>query len=174
MTLSKRLAAAMAALLGRPPARAGAPAVERVVDAPATPPRQSERERLYTAVVESSEDAIVTKTLDGIVTAWNPAAERMFGYPPHEMIGKSIETIVPDDRREELRALLARLKRGEHIQPFETVRLRRDGRRIDVSLSVSPVKSETGEIIGAAKIARDITNRRKAQNDLMREIEERR
>jgi PAS domain S-box-containing protein len=172
MTLSTRLAAAMAALLARPPARAGAPMAEAVADAPT--PRQSERERLYTAVVESSEDAIVTKTLDGIVTAWNPAAEQMFGYPAQEMIGKSIETIVPDDRREELRGLLARLRRGEHIQPFETVRLGRDGRRIDVALSVSPVKSEAGEIIGAAKIARDITNRRRAQDDLMREIEERR
>ena len=174
MTLSMRLAAAMAALLGRSPACAVAPATAQVADAPAEPPRQSERERLYAAAVECSEDAIVTKTLDGIVTAFNPAAERMFGYPAQEMIGKSIETIVPDDRREELRGILARLRRGEHIQPYETVRLRRDGRRIDVSLSVSPVKSETGEIIGAAKIARDISDRRQTQADLVKEIEERR
>ena len=177
MTLSMRLSAAMAALLGRSSASAGVPKAEEkkaaVADAPAPPP-QSEREGLYAAAAEFSEDAIVIKSLDGIVTAWNPAAERMFGRPAKEMIGTSIEIIVPEDRLEELRRILAKVRHGERVQPFETVRLGRDGRRIDVSLSVSPIKSETGEVIGAAKIARDITNRRKAQNDLTREIEERR
>jgi PAS domain S-box-containing protein len=181
MTLSMRLAAAIAALLGRAPTPAGARKAQKAEEraepgAPAAvaPPRQSEREHLYAAAVEFSEDAIITKTLDGIVTAWNPAAERMFGYPAQEMIGQSIEIIVPDDRRGELHGILGRLRGGEHVPPFETVRIRRDGRRIDVSLSVSPVKSETGEIIGAAKIARDITDRRKAQADLVKEVEERR
>jgi PAS domain S-box-containing protein len=136
--------------------------------------RQFERGRLYSAAVEYSDDAIITKTLDGTVTAWNPAAERMFGYPEREMIGRSIEAIVPDDRREELRTILAKLARGERIHHFETVRINRDGRRLDVSLSVSPVRSSTGEIIGAVKVARDISDRRKAQADLVKEIEERR
>jgi PAS domain S-box-containing protein len=144
----------------------------RVGEAEST--RQSERERLYAAAVEYSEDAIVTETLDGAVTAWNPAAERIFGYPAQEMIGQSVELIVPEDRRAELRDILARIGRGEYIHHFETARIRRDGRRIDVSLSISPVKSASGEIIGAAKIARDISDRRKAQADLVREIEERR
>jgi PAS domain S-box-containing protein len=134
----------------------------------------AERERLYAAAVEHSDDAIVTKTLDGVVTAWNPAAERIFGYPAEEMIGQSIELIVPANRRDELHDILARLRRGERIDHFETSRITRDGRRVEVSLSVSPVKSATGEIIGAAKIARDISEKRKAQADLVREIEERR
>jgi PAS domain S-box-containing protein len=136
--------------------------------------RHAERERLYAAAVEHSDDAVITKTLDGIVTAWNPAAERIFGYPAAEMIGRNIEVIVPADRRDELHDILARVRRGEHVDHFETARIRRDGRRVEVSLSVSPVKSSTGEIIGAAKIARDIGDRRKAQADLVREIEERR
>jgi PAS domain S-box-containing protein len=136
--------------------------------------RNGERERLYTTAVEFSEDAIVTKSLEGVITAWNPAADRMFGYRAAEVIGQSIEIIVPEDRRDELRGILARVKHGERIQHFETERLTRDGRRIDVSLSVSPVKSDSGEIIGVAKIARDIGDRRKAQADLLKEIEERR
>ena len=136
--------------------------------------RQVESERLYSAAVEFSDDAVVTKTLDGIITAWNPAAERMFGYPAQEVLGQSIEIIVPDDHRAELRSILGKVARGERIHHFETVRITRDGRRIDVSLSVSPVKSPSGEIIGAAKIARDISDRRKAQADLVKEIEERR
>ncbi len=136
--------------------------------------RHAERERLYAAVVEHSEDAIVTKTLDGIVTAWNPAAERMFGYSAQEMVGHQIAVIIPEDRREEEREILAQLSRGEVIEPFETARMTRDGRRIDVALSVSPVKSASGEIIGAAKIARDISDRRIQRAALEREIEERR
>jgi PAS domain S-box-containing protein len=138
------------------------------------PPRQSERERLYAAAVEHSEDAIVTKTLDGVVTAWNPAAERLFGYTAQEMIGQNIAIVIPEERRDEEREILAKLARGETIEPFETERLARDGQRIDMSISVSPVKSTSGEIIGAAKIARDIRERRKAQADLVREMEERR
>ena len=136
--------------------------------------RHADRERLYGAVVEHSGDAIATETLDGIVTAWNPAAERMFGYPAKEIIGQSVEIIVPADRREELHDIFARLRRGEHIHHVDTVRITRDGRRIDVSMSVSPLKSETGEIIGAAKIARDVSEERRAQAALVREMEERR
>ena len=173
-------AAAMALLLAR--ALASARRSEDAAHAMASPrrrpdeievARQSARERLYAAAVEYS-NAIVTETLDGVITAWNPAAERMFGYPAREAIGKNVEVSVPRNRRAELRNILAKLARGESINHFETARITRDGRRIDVSLSVSPVKSATGEIIGGAKIARDISERRKAQVDLVREIEERR
>jgi PAS domain S-box-containing protein len=136
--------------------------------------QQAERERLYSAAVEFSDDAIVTKTLDGVITGWNPGAERMFGYTAQEAIGRNIEIIVPDDHRSELRDILSKVGRGERIHHYETVRFARDGRRVDVSLSVSPVKSPDGEIVGAAKIARDISDRRKAQVDLVKEIEERR
>jgi PAS domain S-box-containing protein len=133
-----------------------------------------DRARLFSATVESSDDAIVTKTLDGTVTAWNPAAERMFGFPAEEAIGRSIEMIVPPERRAELHDILAKVGRGDIIQHYETVRVARDGRQIDVSLSVSPIKSPSGDVVGAAKIARDITSRLKTQSALTREIEERR
>jgi PAS domain S-box-containing protein len=136
--------------------------------------QHAERARLYSAAVEYSNDAVVTKTLDGTITAWNPAAERMFGYSAEEAIGRNIEMIVPQERRPELRDLLARVGRGARIEHVETVRVGKDGRRIDVSLSVSPLKSPNGEIIGAAKIARDITDRIKTHAALLKEIEERR
>ncbi len=136
--------------------------------------RHAERERLYGAVVEFSNDAIVTQTLDGIITAWNPAAEQVFGYAAQEVIGKSIEIIVPEDRRAELRDMLARIARGEPIQHFETRRITRDGHLLDISLSMSPIKSRSGEIVGAAKVARDITDRLKTRRALLQESEERR
>jgi PAS domain S-box-containing protein len=136
--------------------------------------QHAERARLYSAAVEFSNDAIVTKTLDGTITAWNPAAERMFGYAADEAIGKNIEIIVPEDRRREVYDILAKVGRGARIEHFETVRIAKDGRRIDVSLSVSPVKSPLGDIIGASKIVRDITNRIRTHEALLKEIEERR
>ena len=135
---------------------------------------QAERARLYSAVVEHSSDAIVTKTLDGTITGWNPAAERMFGYAATEAIGRNIEMIVPEERRAELRDILARVARGARLEHFETVRLTKDGRRLDMSLSISPVRSPRGDIIGAAKIARDVTDRIKTHAALLKEIEERR
>jgi len=136
--------------------------------------RHAERERLFSAAVEYSNDAVVTKTLDGTITAWNPAAERMFGYSAEEAIGRNIEMIVPQERRGELHDMLAKVGRGARIEHFETVRIAKDGRRIDISLSVSPVKSRLGDIVGAAKIARDITDRIKTHTALIKEIEERR
>ena len=136
--------------------------------------QHAERVRLYSAAVEFSDDAIVTKTHDGIITAWNPAAERMFGWSAQEAIGKSIEIIVPEDRRAELRDILARIMRGARIQHYETRRIAKNGMPVDVSLTVSPVKSPTGEIVGISKIARDITARLKTNAALIREIEERR
>jgi len=136
--------------------------------------RDVERERLFSAAVEYSNDAIITEALDGTITAWNPAAERMFGYSAQEAIGRNIELIVPEDRRDELRDILGKVARGERTEHFETVRVTRDGQRIDVSLGVSPVRSPAGDIIGAAKIAHDITSRLKTRAALLKEIEERR
>jgi len=118
------------------------------------------------AVVESSDDAIVSKTLDGIVTSWNKSAERIFGYEEHEIIGLPISTIFPPDRLEEEQDILARLKRGERIDHYETERIRKDGTLLNVSLTVSAIKDNNGRIIGASKIARDITERKRAEKAL--------
>jgi len=125
------------------------------------------RDQLYAAVVGSANDAIVTKTLDGKVTGWNPAAERLFGYAAEEMIGRSIDIIIPPERRSDLHHILERIARGEFIDHFETTRVTKDGRVLDVSLSISPVRSSTGEIIGAAKIARDMTEQRQLREQLL-------
>ena len=115
------------------------------------------------AIVESSDDAIVGKTLEGIVTTWNRGATQLFGYEPPEIIGKSILTIVPPDRADEEQHILAKLRRGERVEHFQTVRLARDGRAIDVSLSVSPIRDYEGNVVGASKIARDITLQKRAE-----------
>ncbi|GGI23260.1 histidine kinase [Bradyrhizobium guangdongense] len=133
----------------------------------------SKRLALYGAVVESSNDAIITKSLDGIITGWNRAAERLFGYSAAEAIGKSIEMIVPEDRRAEVRSILNRVTTNESIAQHETVRVRKDGRPIDLVLNISPLKSATGEIIGVSKIAHDITEEKQSREKLHREIEER-
>lgn len=111
------------------------------------------------AIVTSADDAIVSKTLEGRVTSWNAAAERLFGYTEAEMLGKPISVIIPPDRLPEEDDILRRLKRGERIEHFETVRVTKDGRQVPISLSVSPVIGARGEIIGASKIARDISDR---------------
>jgi PAS domain S-box-containing protein len=133
----------------------------------------SERERLFTAVVESSNDAIITEKLDGTITGWNGAAEHLFGYTASEAIGRHIDIIVPPERLEELDDILARTARGETIAHYETDRLARDGRKVTVSLSISPLRSNSGEIIGASKIARDISESKTTQAALSQEIEER-
>lgn len=114
------------------------------------------------SIIQSSNDAIVSKTLDGTVTSWNPAAARLFGYAPEEMIGQQITKIIPAELHAEELDVLARLGRGEQLEHFETVRLRKDGRRVDVSLTVSPIRNEAGQIVGASKIARDISERKQA------------
>jgi PAS domain S-box-containing protein len=130
-----------------------------------------ERNRHFTAIVHSSDDAIVSKTLDGIITSWNTSAERIFGYTSQEMIGTPITRIIPNDRLDEEPKILERLKKGERIDHFETKRITKDGRLLDISLSISPVKNSKGIIIGASKIARDITAQKKAEQQI-RESEE--
>jgi PAS domain S-box-containing protein len=122
------------------------------------------------AIVESSDDAIISKTLDGIVTSWNPAATRLFGYRPSEIVGRPITTIIPPELHKQEDEILARLGRGERVDHFETVRVGKEGQRIDVSLTISPIKGEDGTVIGASKIARDITERRQHER-LMREAD---
>jgi two-component system sensor histidine kinase UhpB len=111
------------------------------------------------AVVDTSDDAIVTKTLNGVIRTWNRGAERLFGYTAEEAVGQSIMLIVPEDRKAEEEDVLARLRRGERIDHFETIRQAKDGRRFPISLSVSPIRDEQGHIIGATKVARDISDR---------------
>ena len=126
----------------------------------------TELARRFEAIVESSDDAIISKDLNGIVQSWNPAAERIFGYTAAEMIGRPLATIFPPDRLKEEDEILARLRRGERIDHFETVRLRKDGTPLDISVTVSPIRGAGGEIIGASKIARDITETRRSQQAL--------
>ena len=118
------------------------------------------------AIVESSDDAIVSKDLNGIIQTWNPAAERMLGYTAAEIIGRSIRCIIPPDRQGEEDEVLSRIRRGESIDHYETVRMRKDGTLVEVSLSVAPVRTSSGEIIGASKIARDITDRKRVLREL--------
>ena len=123
------------------------------------------RSRLAT-IVDFSEDGIVSKGLDGTILSWNAAAERIFGYSAEEMIGRSITMLAPPDRPCEIPAILERIKRGERGDHFETVRVRKDGRRIDISVTISPLKDVTGKVIGASAIKRDITERKRAQEEL--------
>ncbi|CAN5576721.1 hypothetical protein BH23PSE2_BH23PSE2_10790 [soil metagenome] len=117
----------------------------------------------FSAIIASSDDAIVSKTLEGIITSWNPAAEQMFGYTMQEAVGKPMAMLIPPERLDEEPQILARIGRGERIEHFETVRVRKDGKQINVSATISPIRDGSGRIIGASKIARDITERRQAE-----------
>jgi two-component system CheB/CheR fusion protein len=121
--------------------------------------RGQEASRRLAAIIESSDDAIISKDLTGQITSWNAAAERLFGYKPEEIVGKSILTLIPPDRQHEEPHILDRIRRGERIDHYETVRRRKDGTFFDISVTVSPLKNDKGQIIGASKIARDITDR---------------
>jgi PAS domain S-box-containing protein len=139
--------------------------------------RESEqRLRWQASIVESSDDVIVSKNLDGIIRSWNEGAKRVFGYSADEAIGQPITLVIPEDRHNEEREILSRIRRGERIDHFETVRQRKDGSLVIVSLTVSPVKDASGKIVGASKIARDITEQKRTQeqmNVLAREAEHR-
>jgi PAS domain S-box-containing protein len=127
--------------------------------------------RRLAAIVESSDDAIVSKDLNGIVSSWNQAAERMFGYTAEEMIGSSIRRIIPADRQSEEDAVLDSIRKGKRVDHFETLRRRRDGRLLPISLSVSPILDANGTVIGASKIARDISDRKRAEQQAARALE---
>ncbi len=127
---------------------------------------------LLAAIVDSSDDAIVSKTLDGIITSWNASAERLFGYTASEAVGRHITLIIPVDRRHEEQVIIEKIKRGERIEHFDTVRIRKDKTLIDIALTISPVRDASGKIVGASKIARDITQRKRIERAL-RESEER-
>jgi PAS domain S-box-containing protein len=123
--------------------------------------QNAERVLWLASVVESSDDAIITRNLDGIITSWNKSAERLFGYTAEEVIGRPVLILFPPERRDEETAILDRIKRGERIDHYETIRQRKDGNLIDISLTVSPIKSAQGKIVGASKIARDVTERKR-------------
>jgi PAS domain S-box-containing protein len=118
------------------------------------------------AVVDASSDAILSKTLDGTIRSWNASAQRIFGYTADEIVGKNIRMLIPDERQAEEDDILARLRRGEYIEHYETIRVTKDGRLLDVSLSISPIRDHSGNITGASKIARDITARKQAEEAL--------
>ncbi len=141
----------------RPPS--GSPATDQ-----STNPQSMEFAPYWlSALIESAEDAIITKTLEGVITSWNKGAQRIFGYVADEVIGKSVTILIPEGHLDEEPAILARLRAGERIEHYETVRMRKDGTLIDISLTVSPIKGPNGKIIGASKIARDITEQRQAR-----------
>jgi PAS domain S-box-containing protein len=125
--------------------------------------RSEEATQRLASIVESSDDAIISKNLDGIILTWNGGAERVFGYKADEVVGKSITILIPSDRVDEEPGILARLRRGERIDHYETVRRRKDGSLIDISLTISPLRDRAGRVIGASKIARDISERKRAE-----------
>ena len=124
--------------------------------------------RLLSAIVDSSDDAIISKDLNGIITSWNKSAERLFGYTEAEALGQPITILIPPDRLDEEPQIIARIKKGERVDHVETVRRHKDGRLVDISLTISPVRDSAGTIIGASKIARDITERKRTDAELRR------
>jgi PAS domain S-box-containing protein len=128
--------------------------------------KAEEAQARLATIVDSSQDAIISKTLDGVIRSWNAGAERLFDYTAHEAIGQPITLIIPPDRRDEEYEILARISLGERIEHFETVRVSKQGRLIDISLTVSPIRDRDGRIIGASKIARDITDRKRVDKAL--------
>src|SRR5215469_15736357 len=130
---------------------------------------------LLAAIVDSSEDAIISKSLDGVISSWNPAAERMFGWTAEEAVGQPITTIIPAELHDQEVEIIKRLRAGERIEHLETIRQKKSGEQIEVALTISPIRDGTGTVVGASKIARDITERKqieaklKAANDRLEE-----
>src|SRR3954447_13361424 len=131
-----------------------------------TPARDSTVQNLLAAIVESSADAIISEDLDGRIETWNRAAERLFGYSAEEVIGKPVSILAPPERTNEMPEILARVRRGERVENYETVRQRKDGSTLHVALTVSPIRDSSGLIIGASKILRDISGRIAAEKAL--------
>jgi PAS domain S-box-containing protein len=121
----------------------------------------------FAAIVQFSNDAIITKDLDGVIASWNPAAERIFGYSAEEVIGKPVTILIPPERHNEEPIILQRIRQGERIEHYETVRRRKDGTDIDISLTVSPIKDADGTVVGASKIARDISERKRSEAQIV-------
>ena len=137
-----------------------------------TEQRNAERTAgLLAAIVDSSDDAIISKNLDGVISSWNEGAQRTFGYAAEEAIGRHISLIIPPERRGEEVSILEKVKRGERVDHFETVRVRKDGTPLDISVTISPVKDAAGRIIGASKVARDITGRKRAEEEVRKQEE---
>ena len=135
--------------------------------------RRAERATLLLgAIVDSSDDAIISKDLNGVITSWNQGAERLFGYTADEAVGRPITILIPRDRLDEEPTILARLRRGERVDHFETIRQRKDGTRLHISLTISPVRDAEGRVVGASKIARDITERKRSEQAIARLLEE--
>lgn len=122
---------------------------------------------LLESIVQSSDDAIITKTLDGIITSWNPAAERIFGYKPEEIVGTSILNLIPEDLQSEEQTIIERIQSGKRIDHFETVRLTRGGERLDVSVTISPLKDASGKVVGASKVLHNIGERKRMEKNLL-------
>lgn len=120
------------------------------------------------AIVQSSHDAIIGESLDGIITSWNPSAERVFGYTAAEVIGRPITLLAPAGLRDEQTQMLQQLRAGEYVDDFETTRVRKDGAVIDVSLTISPIRDPSGKIIGLSKVVRDVTDANKNGNAMLR------
>ena len=139
-----------------------------------TPERRlaTDRLRVLAAIVESSEDAILSKTLDGTITSWNVGAERLYGYRAEEVLGKPVSILVPSELPREIPEILERIGRGKKIEHFDTVRVTKDGSRLNVSLSVSPLRDSAGNVVGASAIARDLTERKRVEEDLRRTLKE--
>lgn len=135
--------------------------------------KRAEEARAWLAsIVESSDDAIISKTLEGKITAWNRGAEKLFGYPASEVVGKPMRMLIPPELADEEPAILARIARGESVEHFETVRLRKDGEKIDVSVAISPIRDKGGVVVGASNIARDVSERRRVEKRLAKQSQE--
>ncbi len=135
--------------------------------------RQAETDAAFLAsLVQSCDDAITGKTLDGTVVSWNVGAEQLYGYTAEEMIGRSISTLIPRYRPQELPEILEKIGRGEHVRGLETVRIRKDGRPVEVSLTISPIKDASGRIVGASTVARDITQRKQEEHERLSLIQD--
>jgi PAS domain S-box-containing protein len=134
---------------------------EKNINSPESP--SSNIQRYFEAIVQSSDDAILSKDLNGIIRSWNAAAEKIFGYTAEETVGKSVTMLIPAGHSNEEPDILSRIRRGEKIDHYETVRQRKDGSLVNISLTVSPIKDDKGKVIGASKIARDITQQKRTE-----------